>query len=175
MINKNFKIIFFNGGFAGDLITALYNPNLFKKFNKNKIVLDSKVLKLKSYTFRQNHSYEEKISYLKSIENFGVCSSHDIELSIRLKNNTILLYSSDYKLTDFFHSRITRIKKDTIMSLDEHINWQVSSRKIFKNQIDLANITKDNFLEELSINDHKSKTILKEWLELNSFMLQTIK
>jgi hypothetical protein len=175
MINKDFKIIFFNGGFAGDLITALYNPNLFQKFNNNTVLLDDKVLKLKSYEFRKNNSYAEKINYLQSVEHFGVCSSHDIELSIRLKNNTTLVYSSCYKLAKFFYDRLKRIKEDTLMSLDEHIKWQASSKKIFKKQIDLANITKDNFLEELNINNYKSKIILKNWLELNNLMLQSIK
>ena len=167
MTKKNFKIIFFNGGFAGDLITALYNPKLFKNFNKNTVLLDDKVLKLKSYEFRQNHSYNDKINYLKSIEKFGVCSSHDIELSLRLKNNTILIYCSDYKLVELFYSRLTRTKEDTIMLLDGHINWQKSSKKIFKKQIDLANITKHNFLENLNIKNYRSSAILKEWLELN--------
>ena len=47
MINKDFKIILFNGGFAGDLLTALYNPDVFKGFDKNTIVLVKEAMSLK--------------------------------------------------------------------------------------------------------------------------------
>jgi len=169
MINKDFKIVFFNGGFAGDLITALYNPDLFQKFNKNTIVLDKEVLKLKSYLYRQDHSFDEKIEYLKSIEQFGVCSSHDTEISLRLKNNTHLIHCSDDKMAKDFYKRLVRDKHDMIMSFEEHLKWQISSRRIFKNQVDLANIKQPDFLDKLNARNKQSEKILKEWLKLNEF------
>ena len=168
MINKDFKIIFFNGGFAGDLITALYNPDVFKGFHKNTTVLDKEVLKLKSYEFMQT-SYDEKIQYVKSIEVTGVCSSHDLKFSLRLKDNTILLYCSDYKLANFFHSRLKRDKPYMKLSFDEHIEWQTKSRQIFKRQVDLADLNKPYFLENLKITDSRSANILTQWLELNKY------
>tara|TARA_B100000780_G_C20893989_1_gene355774 strand:- start:94 stop:606 length:513 start_codon:yes stop_codon:yes gene_type:complete len=169
MINSDFKIVFFNGGFAGDLITALYNPHTFQRFNNKTVVLDDSVLKLKSYRYRQDHSFDEKIEYLKSIEQFGVCSSHDMELSLRLKNNTHLIHCSDDKMAKDFYKRLVRDKHDTIMSFEEHLAWQISSRGIFKNQVDLANIKQPNFLDKLNVRNEQSEKILKEWLKLNEF------
>jgi len=168
MINKDFKIILFNGGFAGDLITALYNPDVFQGFNDNTMVLDKEVLKLKWYKFMQT-SYDEKIQYVKSIEVTGVCSSHDLKFSLLLKDNTILCYCSDYKLANFFYSRIKRDKPYNKLSFEEHMNWQRNSRQIFKRQVDLADLYKPYFLEGLQINDIRSTNILTKWLELNKY------
>ena len=165
-INENFRINLFNGGFAGDLITALYNPNLFKSFNNKSVVLDKDVVKLKSREYIQKN-ITDKINYLKSIEHLGICSSHDVELSLRLKHNTNLVYCSAPTLASFFYNRIKRDKEDTKMSLEEHINWQNINKKIYKNQIDVANINKKTFLSDLKINDSRSTDILKKWLELN--------
>ena len=169
MINSDFKIVFFNGGFAGDLITALYNPHTFQRFNNKTVVLDDSVLKLKSYRYRQDHSFDEKIEYLKSIEQFGVCSSHDTEISVRLKNNTHLIHCSDNKMAKDFYKRLVRDKHDMIMSFEEHLAWQISSRRIFKNQVDLANIKQPDFLDKLNARNKQSEKILKEWLKLNEF------
>ena len=166
MINKDFKIIFYLGGFAGDLLTVLYNPDLFKKFDKKTIILNKEVIKLKSYKFRQAHSYNEKIEYLKSIEPLGVCSNHDGELSLRLKNNVILVHCSDYKVK-FFYERQSRYNDDQLMSFEEYMAWQETSKKIYKRQVDLANIDQLDFLKDININNIKSETILKQWLELN--------
>jgi hypothetical protein len=165
-IKKDFKIIFFNGGFAGDLITALYNPDVFKGFNGKTIMLIKEVVKPKQLDFK-NWSYNRKIEYLDSIKELRVCSSHDLELALRLKENTILVYCSDYKLAKFFHSRLKRDEEHMKLSLDEHMDWQVKSRQIYKNQIDLVNLDKQNFLEDLQINDIRSTEILKQWLERN--------
>ena len=62
MINKDFKIILFNGGFAGDLITALYNPDVFKGFDDNTTVLIKEVLKPKQLDFK-DWPYDKKIQY----------------------------------------------------------------------------------------------------------------
>jgi len=169
MINKDFKIVFFNGGFAGDLITALYNPHTFERFNNKKVVLNDSFLKLKSDRYRQDHSIDEKIAYLKSIEQFGVCSSHDTELSLRLKNNTHLIHCSDDKMAEDFYKRVVRDEHNTIMSFEEHLEWQISSRRIFKNQVDLANIKQPDFLDKLNARNKQSEKILKEWLKLNEF------
>ena len=169
MINKDFKIFFFNGGFAGDLITALYNPHTFERFNNKKVVLNDSFLKLKSDRYRQDHSIDEKIAYLKSIEQFGACSSHDTELSLRLKNNTHLIHCSDDKMAEDFYKRVVRDEHNTIMSFEEHLEWQISSRRIFKNQVDLANIKQPDFLDKLNARNKQSEKILKEWLKLNEF------
>ena len=39
------------------------------------------------------------------------------------------------------------------LSLDELMNWQRNSRQVCKNQIDLINLNKQSFLEDLQIND----------------------
>ena len=166
MINKDFKIILFNGGFAGDLITALYNPDVFQKFNENTIVLIKEVLKPKQQDFK-NWDHNKKIQYLESIKDLGVCSSHDLELGIRLKDNTTLVHCSDYRLANFFHSRLKRDQEHMKLSLDEHMNWQRNSRQIHKKQIDLIDLNKQNFLEDLQIHDSRSSDILKEWLKRN--------
>lgn len=168
-IKEDFKIIFFNGGFAGDLITALYNPDVFKGFDENTIVLIKEVLKPKELDFK-DWPHDKKIEYLESINDLGVCSSHDLELALRLKENTILVHCSDYKLAKFFHSRVKR-DEDILrmkLSLDEHMNWQRNSRQVYKRQIDLVNLNKENFLESLQINDSRSPGILQEWLSRNN-------
>ena len=53
------------------------------------------------------------------------------------------------------------------LSLDELMNWQRNSRQVCKNQIDLINLNKQSFLEDLQINDSRSSDILKQWLERN--------
>ena len=165
-INQNFKIIFYNGGFAGDLITALYNPNIFKSFDNKSVVLDKDVVKLKSREMI-GKNITDKINYLKSIEHLGICSSHDVELSLRLKHNTTFVHCSAPTLASFFYHRVKRDEDGQKMSLKEHINWQNINKKIYKNQIDVANINKKTFLSDLKINDSRSTDILKKWLELN--------
>lgn len=169
MIKSDFKIILFNGGFAGDLITGLHNPDTFKKFDNKTVVLDDKVVKLKSYEFRQQNSYEEKIEYLKSIEDIGVCSSHDQELALRLKDNTVLVYCSDERLVELLYNRIERNKDDMQMTLEEHMNWQETNKKVFKNQIDIAKISDADFLDNLGINDVRSVIMLRQWIALHAF------
>ena len=168
MINKDFKIILFNGGFAGDLITALYNPDVFQGFNDNTIVLIKEVLKPKQPDFK-NWSHDKKVEWLESINDLGVCSSHDLELGLRLKENTILVHCSDYELANFFHSRLERDDERMKLSLDEHMNWQRNSRQVYKKQIDLVDLNKQDFLEGLQINDIRSTNILTKWLELNKY------
>ena len=169
MIKNNFKIILFNGGFAGDLITGLHNPDTFKGFDNNTVVLDDQVLKLKSYEFRQNNSFDEKIEYLKSIEDIGVCSSHDQELALRLKENTVLVHCSDARLVELLYNRIERDKDDMKMTLEEHMNWQEANKKVFKNQIDISNISNADFLDNLGINDVRSVVMLRQWIALHAF------
>jgi hypothetical protein len=177
MINKNFKIILFNGGFAGDLITALYNPETFKSFNKNSVVLADSVTILKDYEFMTNNSINQKISYLKSIEQIGVCSSHDLELSLRLKNYTYLVHCSDHSMAKNLYNRIPRKKQDlnvfqdAIMTFNEYLAWQDSSKKIFKKQIDIAKIKESDFLENLDIANDKSKEVLEKWIVLNKDLI----
>ena len=166
MINKDFKIILFNGGFAGDLLTALYNPDVFKGFNKNTIVLVKEAMSLKEDL--RDSSYDKKIECLESIKDLGVCSSHGLELGLRLKDNTILVHCSDYELAKFFHSRFNH-EKHTQLSLDQHTNWQRNSRQVYKKQIDLADLNKPYFLEDLKITDSRSTNILTQWLELNKY------
>jgi len=169
MIKSDFKIIFFNGGFAGDLITALYNPNLFISFNDKTVVLDDKVMKLKEHSFRIKNSVKQKIEYLQSIEEFGVCSSHDQELALHLKDNTTLVYCSDIDLARVLYNRIKRKRKDMLMSFDDHLNWQEINRKVLKKQIDISKITEVDFLSNLGITHSKSAVILKEWISLNGW------
>jgi len=168
MIDKGFKIILFNGGFAGDLITALYNPDVFQGFIKNTVVLIKEVLKPKQLDFK-DWPHDKKVEYLESINDLGVCSSHDLELGLRLKDNTILLHCSDYKLAKFFHSRIARDEESMELSIEDHMNWQRNGRQVYKKQIDLVDLNKQDFLEGLQINDIRSTNILTKWLELNKY------
>ena len=168
MIDKGFKIILFNGGFAGDLITALYNPDVFQGFIKNTVVLIKEVLKPNQLDFK-DWPHDKKVEYLESINDLGVCSSHDLELGLRLKDNTILLHCSDYKLAKFFHSRIARDEENMELSIEDHMNWQRNGRQVYKKQIDLVDLNKQDFLEGLQINDIRSTNILTKWLELNKY------
>ena len=167
MISDDFKIIFFNGGFAGDLITAIHNPNLFIKFDGKTVVLDNRVTKLKSFRYRQENTIDDKITYLESIQDLKVCSSHDIAMAYKLHRNTILVYCSDKELHEKFYHRLKRIAEDNIMSLDDSILWQEQNIKIFKNKIDLANLREKDFLSSIGINAPRSSNILNDWLELN--------
>ena len=167
MIDKNFKIILFQGGFAGDLITSLYNPNVFERFRGNVIDVNKRVLSLKSKDFIRN-SHTNKLKYIESIMHMEVCSSHDVEFSLRLKEHTILVYCSDHKLAKFFLNRINRNVNNNLL-FDDYMNWQDNSRQIYKRQIDLKNLSKPTLLEDLGINDSRSADILKQWLELNKY------
>ena len=168
MIKDDFKIIFFNGGFAGDLITALHNPDLFIKFDGRTVVSDDRVTKLKWFPYRQENTIDDKIAYLESIQELKVCSSHDVAMAYKLHRNTVLLYCSDLELHGKFYHRQRRIAEDTIMSLEDSILWQEKNKKIFQNKIDLATLRDKDFLSSIGIHDApKSSNILNDWLKLN--------
>ena len=126
------------------------------------------MLKPKQLDFK-DWPHDKKVEYLESINDLGVCSSHDLELGLRLKDNTILLHCSDYKLAKFFHSRIARDEENMELSIEDHMNWQRNGRQVYKKQIDLVDLNKQDFLEGLQINDIRSTNILTKWLELNKY------
>ena len=167
MINSEFKIILFNGGFAGDLVASLHNPDLITHFAETHIRTNPKISRLCLADFRKSNSYEDKLEYLKSIEHYGVCTSHDLEVSLRLRKNTILLHCSDIQLAKFLFHRIKREKENMAMTFEESIAWQQVNKKIYKRQIDLANIYNKSFLKDLGINDTRSVKILDKWRSLN--------
>jgi|TARA_B100001094_G_C17915128_1_gene663159 hypothetical protein len=170
MIDSNFKIVLYNGGFAGDLITALYSPDVVNRLENNTVVLYNKFRKLKLHSYRQKASMDEKIKYLKSIEKIGACSSHDLELSLRFRKNTHMVYCSDDEMVKEFYKRAVRDKDHQIMSVEEQLEWQISGRRIFENQVDLAKANQPDFLDKLNIHNEKSKEILKEWLKPNGYI-----
>ncbi len=167
MINSEFKIILFNGGFAGDLIASLHNPDLITHFAETHIRTNPKISRLCYADFRKSNSYEDKLEYLKSIEHYGVCTSHDLELSLRLRKNTILLHCSDITLAEVLFYRMKRKTKTMAMTFEESIAWQQVNKKIYKRQIDLANIYNKSFLDDLGIKDTRSVKILEKWRSLN--------
>lgn len=167
MINSEFKIILFNGGFAGDLVASLHNPDLITHFEEAQIRTNPKISRLCYADFRKSNSYEDKLEYLKSIEHYGVCTSHDLEVSLRLRKNTILLHCSDIQLAKILFHRIKREKENMAMTFEESIAWQQVNKKIYKRQIDLANIYNKSFLKDLGINDKRSVKILDKWRSLN--------
>ena len=55
------------------------------------------------------------------------------------------------------------------LSIEDHMNWQRNGRQVYKKQIDLVDLNKQDFLEGLQINDIRSTNILTKWLELNKY------
>ncbi len=169
-IKVNKKIIYYLGGFAGDLIASLYDPDTFLKFNKNTIILHHEVTQLKSFENRKNWNFEEKIKYINNCQ-YKVCTSHDLELAIRLKENTIFVYCSNPNIALKFYKRLDRtLAPDMVMTYEDVLKHQKSTLQILKNHIDLKHIFADNFMEKYNIvPNEKNKSILKKWKLLNPF------
>ena len=164
------KIILFNGGFAGDLLTVLHNPDLFKGFNPNgSIKVDTRVTRLKWHKYRSAHNHEQKIKYLNSIEHLGVCASHDLEFSLRMRSNTILLICSDSQMAKYFFDRKTRTDPDMKMDFEGFLKWQDNSLKLFKNFIDMSKMHDKNFLKSHNIDKPESRKILNNWIQNNEY------
>ena len=124
MIDEKFKIIFFNGGFAGDLITALHNPLTFNRFSNRKIVLADGFYKLKSHTYRTETPIEEKIEY----EEFDVVGTFDAG---DMDNGTFNLYdfktAAAYKWTTKFG-----LKKNRNPTTDINYKLQLGRPPLFR-------------------------------------------
>jgi hypothetical protein len=73
-------------------------------------------------------------------------------------------------LVEIFFNRIVRDKKDMKMTIEGYINWQDKNKGVFKKQIDIANITDINFLDNIGITDARSVILLKHWINLNNFV-----
>jgi len=167
-IKLNKKIIYYLGGFAGDLITSLYDPDTFLKFNKNTIILHPEVTQLKLFKNRKNWNLEEKIKYINNCQ-YKVCTSHDLELAIRLKENTIFVYCSDPNMAVKFYKRLDRtLAPDMAMPYEDVLKHQESTLKFLKNRIDLKHIFDNDFMEKYNITpNEKNKSILTKWKSLN--------
>ena len=81
-----------------------------------------------------------------------------------------MVYCSDDEMVKEFYKRAVRDKDHQIMSVEEQLEWQISGRRIFENQVDLAKANQPDFLDKLNIHNEKSKEILKEWLKPNGYI-----
>ena len=164
------KIIFYMGGFAGDLIASLYDPDVFIKFDEhtNYVKINHDAKQLKAIRNIKNWNFEEKVKYINDCQ-YNVFASHDLELAIRLKENTIFVYCSDPEMTLKFYNRVDRtVADDASMTYEDYLKHQDSTLKFLKNRIDLKHIFDDDFMEKYNITpNEKNKSILTKWKSLN--------
>ena len=167
---KNLVIVFYNAGFAGDLISALINPNVFLKFSNGRVILKDDVWLLKDINNRTKWTIQQKKDYIKKItQTYNVCSSHDIEMALLYKNNTLLPYCSDVNLLKKFHKRFKKYAPQQKTTFEEMLDQQNINCKIFKNKVDLKKIFVGDILSELKLKKtHKRINLLKTWKKINS-------
>jgi hypothetical protein len=161
------KIIYYMGGFAGSLIASLYDPDVFLKWKTRTIAIHPIAKQLKLSENIKNWSLDEKIKYINDCP-YKVCTSHDLELAIHLKQNTTFVYCSDPDMSLKFYKRLARNTDNSSTTYEDILKHQKLTCQILKNQIDLKHIFSDDFMEKYNITpNEKNKSILTKWKSLN--------
>jgi hypothetical protein len=173
VVRNKIKIILQKGGFAGDLITALYDYSALVELEFNgKIKLDPNRTLLQNN--ENNFSLEHKDSLLRKHKILSVC---DTEFSFIHRKKTIFLYSSEDSMTEFFCKRFQKYHPTYFVNISitnyiiEHNRWRDFWLKKFQNNLDMSKIFNNDFLEKIPfLTLNKEKIVLFEkWKNLNRF------
>lgn len=161
-------IVLFNGGFVGDLICALHNPLLFEGFWHGRCMLTPRVWQLKDHEWCRQHSTQDKIRYLHSVTDAGVCGSHDLKFSLQLRDHTVLMTCSDWPQFQRWFNRWDRTRyPDADCSVTDLWAWQDMTQTFFARQIDTAFIWDDDFLDRYDLVTPQAQEILEGWRSLH--------
>jgi len=170
MIKNKIKIVLQKGGFAGDLITSLYDPTaLINLDNNGKINLDLNRTLLQN---KNSLSLQDKNNLLDKFKILSVC---DTEFAFIHREKTVFLYSSTDEMTEFFCKRFNKyhphyFTKTSIADyIIEHNEWRNFWLKKFKNTLDVSQIFKNEFIYKIPfLNVDQAKiNFLAKWKSLN--------
>ena len=169
-MSNDIKIVLFRGGFAGDLITALYDYSCFLKLNANgKVDIEkNRIILQKS----NNMSNEEKENYLNQ---YNIISCTDTHFALKNITKTLIVTCSNEIMINFFCNRFKKYHpySFTNTTINDYIkdtfDWQNYWPKFFKNQIDISDIFDNkNFLSKLGCNiNEKKQHLFHEWKNIN--------
>ena len=169
-MTKKIKVILHKGGFAGDLITALYDKTNFIDLSDNgKVNLNPKITELQS---KNTLSLKAKNNLLQKNNVISVC---DTEFAFIHRKTSLILYSSVDKMTKFFCERFEKYHPHNFHSMsiddyvDEHDKWRDFWLEKFPNKLDMAKIFDSNFLDNVPFLDASKQNIdiLYKWKTLN--------
>jgi hypothetical protein len=159
-VKNNIQIVLHKGGFAGDLVTALYDQTALLNLNSTgKISLRPERTLLQQ---ENQLSLDEKNSLLEQQKVLSVC---DPEFSLLHQKGTLFLYSSDKKMTDFFCHRFAKHNPEYFKSVIFWINK-------FTHKLDMSKIFEDYFLDNMPFmsKDDTKVTLFENWKKLNSIL-----
>lgn len=172
-VKNNIQIVLHKGGFAGDLVTALYDQTALLNLNSTgKISLRPERTLLQQ---ENQLSLDEKNSLLEKQKVLSVC---DPEFSLLHQKGTLFLYSSDKKMTDFFCHRFAKHNPEYFKSVtiseysDEHDKWRDFWIDKFTHKLDMSKIFEDYFLDNMPFmsKDDTKITLFENWKKLNSIL-----
>ncbi len=167
---EEIKIVLQKGGFAGDLITSLYDPTALINLDSNgKVNLDTNRTLLQQ---ENNLSLQDKNHLLNNFKILSVC---DTEFAFIHRKKTVFLYSSSDEMTEWFCKRFKKYHPYYFTKISitdyiiEHNEWSNYWLRKFQNTLDVSNIFADGFINSipfLSI-DEKKNNFFSEWKRLN--------
>ena len=170
--NTQIKIVLQKGGFAGDLITALYDPTaLINISDSGKVEIDSNRTILQN---ENNLSLQEKNDLL---DNFKVLSICDTEFAFMHRKNSLFLYSSDKEMTEYFcrrfqkyHPSLKRFEAGVADTIVEHDEWRDYWLPKFPNSLDMSQMFEDNFIFKIPFLevDQAKISCFEKWKTLNT-------
>jgi hypothetical protein len=170
MTKNKIKIVLQKGGFAGDLITSLYDPTALINLDSNgKVNLDPNRTSLQN---ENNLSLEDKNKLLYKFKVLSVC---DTEFAFIHRKETVFLYSSTNEMTEFFCKRFNKYHPHCFTKISiadyiiDHNEWKNFWLKKFQNTLDVSQIFEDGFINKipfLDINEEKI-SFFEDWKRLN--------
>ena len=178
---KQIKIILFQGGFAGDLFTALHNMDCCIDLLPNgKIELNANVRVLQQDNRSFFMSILEKDEYYNKHDIISCCDS---EFALKHHKNTLVIKCDDKIMSSFFCKRLFTYHPELITSMTveqyekDVAEWHNFWPKRFKNQLDISDIfSNENFLDKLDIPlDEEKKTLICQWKVINKRIFATHK
>lgn len=170
-VTNKIQIVLQKGGFAGDLITALYDPSALINLDcRGKINLYPERTSLQN---KNTLSLNDKNNLLDKHKILSVC---DTEFALFHKKKTIFLYSSTDKMTEFFCQRFKKYHPLYFRNMSiteyilEHNKWRDFWIKKFKNILDVSPIFHSDFLKKIPFLhiDEAKIALFKKWRVLNN-------
>lgn len=167
---EKIKIVLQKGGFAGDLITSLYDPTSLINLDSN-----GKINIHPSRTLLQNKNNLSLENKNKLLDQFPLLSVCDTEFAFMHRKKTLFLYSSKDEMTKFFCKRFYKFHPDhaTKKSMEDHIlehnQWRAYWIDKFQFSLDVSYIFEKGFLSKIPFLkvDEKKSILFEKWKYLN--------
>ncbi len=171
--NNEIRIVLQKGGFAGDLITSLYDPTaLINVGDSGKVDIDANRTILQN---ENNLSLQKKNELLDKFKVLSIC---DTEFAFMHRKNTLFLYSSNKEMTEFFckrfqkyHPSLKRFAAGVSDTIVEHDEWRDYWLPKFQNTLDMSEIFEENFIFKIPFLkvDQSKISCFEKWKSLNRF------